>query len=207
MKLWTSRLLSGLIVTGIIASSTLLLLPANAGNCCKKETVASKGCPVQMVCMKNRQETIMKNWEAAVNLTPEQKTQVDAIRANNALERDKLYTQITEAKASLRRLMEANGNTPADETAVIAQIQALGSMKTLSEIQHIREAFKIKALLTPQQQTASKDFWKAMWEKKERMGIGYDEKLGWCKKPNAKSATPKKLMFNKKTTRETVCSQ
>ena len=189
MKLWTTRLFSSLVITGIIASSTLLFSSANAEGCCKKKMDAGKGCPTKMAPMEGKKCEIMQGWEDAVHLSAEQKKQIDQIRLAHEPDRDKLHTQITEAKDTLRRLMEANGNnTPADENAVIAQVQAIGSLKTMAEVNHIKEAYQIKALLTPQQPVVSRDYWKNMWDKKEKMGYGRVE---------TKPASRKLMLWNR----------
>ena len=184
MKLWTNRLLSSLVLASVIAGSTLLLSPANAGVCCNKKMDTTKGCAVSAKAETDKPCEMMQNWENAVRLTAEQKTAIDKIRLDHEPERDHLHSQIKEAKETLRRLMEAKGNTVADENAVIAQVQAIGTLKTLAEVNHIKEAYLIKALLTPEQQKVSTEFWQDMWRKKEKMGYGGNEEKPCCtKKP------------------------
>ncbi|MCS6266531.1 MAG: Spy/CpxP family protein refolding chaperone [Vampirovibrio sp.] len=202
MKLWTTRLFSSLVITGIIASSTFLFSSANAEACCKKKMDAGKGCPTNMAPMEGKKCEIMQGWEDAVHLSPEQKTKIDQIRLAHEPERDKLHTQITEAKDTLRRLMETNGNTPADENAVIAQVQAIGSLKTMAEVNHIKEAYQIKALLTPEQQLISRDYWKDMWNKKEKMGYGGNKGAEYKPCATKKTCCGKKALWNRSSKTE-----
>ncbi|MCX5920492.1 MAG: Spy/CpxP family protein refolding chaperone [Candidatus Melainabacteria bacterium] len=199
MKIWTTQLFSALVIASVVATSAFGLQPASA---CKKSMEPSKRCAINTM-EQAKPCKIMQGWEDAVHLSADQKTQIDQIRLTHEPERDHLHTQIKEAKETLRRLMEANGNTPADESAVIAQVQAIGSLKTLAEVNHIKEAYQIKALLTPEQQKISTDYWHDMWQRKEKAEWGGANKGGNYKPSGTKQpCCGKKALWNRSSKTE-----
>jgi Spy/CpxP family protein refolding chaperone len=170
MKNWTIRLLSTLVLSGVLAS-TVTLLPTASAKGCSKTTTATQGCAITVAPPKEKC-AIMQGWEDAVKLTPAQASQVTTIRQAYQSEREHLQKQLHNAKETMRRLMEGSTTTAAEQTAVLSQARVVGALKTQLDTQHIKEAFEIKALLTPEQQKISNNYWHAMWERKEKMGYG-----------------------------------
>lgn len=170
MKNWTIRLFSSLVLSGVLASTVTLLPMASAQEQCKKPAT-SQGCAIT-VATPTEQCPIWQGWHDAVKLTPAQASKVATIRQAYQPEREHLQKQLHNAKETMRRLMEGSTTTAVEQTAVLSQARAVGALKTQLDTQHIKEAFEIKAVLTPEQQKLSNNYWHAMWERKERMGYG-----------------------------------
>ncbi len=180
MKNLTTQLLSSLVVAGVLASTVTLLPTASAkGHCTKSQ-----------------------NAKGAVQLTPAQATKVATIRQAYQPEREQLKQQLHMAKETMRRLMEGSTTTAAEQAAVLSQARAVGAIKTQLDVQHIKEAFEIKAVLTPEQQQISNQYWHDMWERKEQMGYGRNGMMRNDEHANMNNGKTKKswpLTFKQKT--------
>ncbi len=200
MKNLTTQLLSSLVVAGVLASTVTLLPTASAkGHCAKSQN--AKGCAVSST-MSPEKCRIMQGWEHAVQLTPAQATKVATIRQAYQPEREQLKQHLHMAKETMRRLMEGSTTTAAEQAAVLSQARAVGAIKTQLDTQHIKEAFEIKAVLTPEQQQISNQYWHDMWERKEQMGYGRNGMMRNDEHANMNNGKSKKswpLTFKQKT--------